>query len=54
MFLTSLKNFPQQLVESSEFDLFFDVWLDINNLEALGMLDTPIWFSPNSNHTCGL
>ena len=49
----SLKNLLEQLVDSTKFDLFYDVWVEKNILETLGKLGTQIWFSPNFNHTRG-
>ena len=43
----------EQIVESTKFDLFYDVWVEKTILEALGEFSTRIWISPVSRYTYG-
>ena len=36
---------------SIKFDLFYNVWAQKIILKALGEFRTPIWYTPNSNHS---
>ena len=45
------EKFSQLLVESTKFDLFYDVCVEKKISEALQMCRTAIWFLTNSNHT---
>ena len=45
--------FSQHLVDSTKFDLFYDVWVERSILGGLGDFGTRISFGTYSNHSYG-